>query len=71
MRNRQLTIGNRTPVLDKLTIWARTGKVWPLPAIKLGIKFRPQKFDSYREMNEWKTRLLERLAERGGVSWKK
>jgi hypothetical protein len=56
---------------DKLDLWAAAGKVSAVPAADLGVKFPPQKFNSYREMNEWKADLLEQIARRGGVTWKK
>lgn len=55
----------------KLGIWAKEGKVSPVPTADLGVTFRPQKFSSYREMNEWKDRLLDEIARKGGVKWTK
>lgn len=56
---------------DKLDLWAAAGKVSAMPGVDLGVKFPPQKFNSYGEMNEWKSCLLEQIARKGGVKWKK
>jgi hypothetical protein len=53
----------------KLDIWAREGKVYPLPKA-VGIPaFRPQKFSSHAEFNAWKRLLRDAIADQGGLTW--
>ena len=56
---------------DKLDLWVSARSVSPMPVVDLRVTFQSQKFNSYREMNEWKSDLLEQIARRGGVKWKK
>jgi hypothetical protein len=56
---------------DKLDLWVSARSISPMPVVDMPVTFPPQKFNSYREMNEWKARLLEQIAMRGGVKWKK
>ena len=56
---------------DKLDFWVSARSVSSMPVVDLRVTFPPQKFNSYREMNEWKSDLLEQIARRGGVKWKK
>ena len=55
----------------KLDIWAREGKVCPLPKATGLPRFGARRFGSYREMNAWKRQLLDRIAAQGGVRWTK
>lgn len=55
----------------KYAIWAADPKVAHLPKMTLPFKFSAQKFSSYREMNEWKKKLIIEIAENGGVVWNK
>ncbi len=55
----------------KYDIWAEKPVVAGFPEMILPFKFSPKKFASYREMNEWKKTLVIRIAENGGVKWKK
>jgi hypothetical protein len=55
----------------KLDIWAREGKVSPLPKA-VGIpRFRAKKFRSHQEMNAWKRQLLAEIAANGRLQWTK
>ncbi|MBU4201261.1 MAG: hypothetical protein KKE37_13395 [Verrucomicrobia bacterium] len=47
----------------KYRIWATTGKVYPLPAVIRIPGFRSIKFNSCADMNAWKRKQLEKLAE--------
>lgn len=53
----------------KYKLWAADPKVVAGPNMVLPIKFPPQKFSSYQEMNEWKKNILVEIAEKGGVKW--
>ncbi len=55
---------------DKVDLWVARRRVCALPAMDLGVSFKPQKFSSHAAMNRWKHRLLMQIAERGGVTWK-
>ena len=41
----------------KYAIWAKEQKIAALPKMILPFKFAPQKFQSYKEMNDWKKNL--------------
>ncbi len=53
----------------KLKIWASEGKVYALPKITNIPKFSPQKFNSYAEMNAWKSQIIKKLIRSGGAKW--
>jgi hypothetical protein len=53
----------------KHEIWARDGKVHSLPRIVNMPRFGSVKFNSYEEMNTWKKKLLDEIAQMGGVQW--
>ncbi len=55
----------------KYKIWAKENKVWAIPQMILPFKIKPQRFDSYEEMNAWKKQLLIDIAKHGGVKWSK
>ena len=55
----------------KLTLWARTPKVVPLPKVSGVPRFGVKRFSSYQELNAWKERLLLEAAEQGGLTWTK
>jgi hypothetical protein len=57
--------------LGKLDLWVKNPRVIPLPQIKVLPKFKAKKFKSYEEMNRWKIRYLEEIAENGGAKWTK
>lgn len=46
----------------KLRLWVANPKVCPLPAFRLYVRFSPQRFKSYAEMNEWKRSLIREQA---------
>ena len=46
----------------KIRLWAADQKVWPAQDSLLLPKFPPQKFQSHREMNQWKEEYLLRIA---------
>lgn len=55
----------------KYTIWANTPQI-ARPPVPIGIpSFASRKFSSYQEFNEWKRSLRMRIAEQGGLKWKK
>lgn len=53
----------------KFRIWAQERKIFSLPKMVLPFEIESQKFNSYKEMNEWKQQLLQRIAAAGGVKW--
>ena len=55
----------------KYEIWASSPKVVHMPKMILPFKFSAQKFNSYEDMNEWKNKLIIKIAENGGVRWSK
>jgi hypothetical protein len=55
----------------KLEIWAREGKVHPLPRAVGLPRFGARRFNSHEEMNAWKRDLLDEIASNGGVQWTK
>ena len=55
--------------LGKLDLWVKNPGVSPLPKIAGLPKFKAKKFQSYEEMNLWKLRYLEEIAENGGAKW--
>lgn len=55
----------------KFKIWAKEGKVCPIPRIANLPKFGSKRFSSHAEMNAWKRKLLAELAANGGVEWMK
>lgn len=55
----------------KLDLWAREGRVYPLPKIANLPRFGSKSFSSYEEMNAWKKELLDTLARQGGAQWTK
>lgn len=55
----------------KYTIWAKERHVMPLPIMTLPFKFSPRKFQTYKEMNDWKNELIIKIAQHGGVKWNK
>jgi hypothetical protein len=57
--------------LAKYELWAREGKVYPLPRILALPRFGSRRFSSYRELNDWKRSLLDEVARTGGVRWTK
>lgn len=55
----------------KFKIWAKEGKVYPIPRITNLPRFGSRKFSSHAEMNVWKRQLLAELAANGGAKWTK
>lgn len=55
----------------KYKIWAKEKKVHPLPMFDFPFKIESKKFSSYGEFNSWKRDLLLRIADAGGLRWKK
>lgn len=55
----------------KLTIWAREGRVVPLPRATNLPRFKSRKFSSYEEFNAWKRDLLDQWVRSGGARWTK
>ena len=55
----------------KYRIWAKEGRVHPLPRCVGWPEFHSKKFSSYEEMNAWKRELLLEVARKGGVRWTK
>jgi hypothetical protein len=55
----------------KLEIWAREGKAVRLPRIANLPRFGHRRFNSYKELNDWKQSLRDQLAEQGGAQWTK
>ena len=55
----------------KFAIWAREGRVYPLPKVSGVPHFGSKRFRSYAELNAWKADLLAQIAARGGVKWTK
>jgi hypothetical protein len=55
----------------KLEIWAREGRVYPMPKIANIPHFGAKKFSSYEEFNEWKQALKDELIKAGGARWTK
>jgi hypothetical protein len=55
----------------KYAIWAKEQPIMALPKMTLPFKFPPQKFQSYKEMNDWKKKLIIKIAKQGGVIWSK
>ena len=53
----------------KYELWAREGRVYPLPKVVGLPHFGSRKFSSHHEMNDWKRSLLDEVARRGGVRW--
>ncbi len=54
----------------KYEIWAKKSIVASFPQMILPFNFSAKKFKSYKEMNDWKKELIEKIAENGGVKWK-
>ena len=56
----------------KFDLWAQTDLIPKANFIPLNIPaFRSRKFSSHEEFNEWKRSLRLRIAEQGGLKWKK
>ena len=55
----------------KYRIWASQPRVESVSAFPGYPGFRSQRFNSYREFNEWKRLQILALARRGGVRWTK
>ena len=53
----------------KLAIWARNPRVVPLPKVTGLPRFGCKRFNSYEEMNAWKSEFLVEIARKGGVAW--
>jgi hypothetical protein len=53
----------------KYELWARAGKVCPLPKVSGLPRFGSRRFCSYAEMNQWKQEFLAAIARQGGVRW--
>ena len=54
---------------SKYAIWARAPIVHPMPEFTGVPPFEPQKFDSYEDLNRWKSELLVEIARLGGLKW--
>lgn len=55
----------------KFKIWAKEGKVYPIPRIANLPRFGSRKFSSHAQMNAWKRELLAELIANGGAEWTK
>ncbi len=55
----------------KLEIWAREGKAVRLPRLANLPRFGHRRFNSYKELYDWKQSLRDQLAEQGGAQWTK
>ena len=55
----------------KLKLWAREGRVCPMPKAVGLPRFGVKRFRSYDEMNAWKREYLDEMAAKVGVRWKK
>ena len=55
----------------KFKIWAKEKKIHPLPIFDFPFKIESKKFSSYEEFNRWKGDLLLRIADAGGLIWKR
>ena len=53
----------------KLDLRVQYSGVNPLPKIAALPKFKAKKFQSYEEMNLWKIKYIEEIAENGGAKW--
>jgi len=54
----------------KYRIWAHKPQVYPVPVVINWPRFPPQKFSSYKELNQWKAALIDELIRNGGPQWK-
>ncbi len=55
----------------KFKIWAEEKKVHSLPVFDFPFKIESKKFSNYVEFNSWKRDLLLRIADAGGLRWKR
>jgi hypothetical protein len=55
----------------KFEIWAKEKKIHPLPNFDFPFRIESKKFSSYEEFNRWKDDLLLRIADAGGLKWKR
>lgn len=55
----------------KFKIWAEEKKIHPLPKFDFPFKIESRKFNNYEEFNIWKHDLLLRIADAGGLKWKR
>lgn len=55
----------------KFKIWTEERKVHSLPVFDFPFKIESKKFSSYLEFNRWKQNLLLRIADAGGLIWKR
>ena len=55
----------------KFEIWVQEKKVHPLPKFDFPFKIESKKFSSYDEFNRWKDDLLHRIADAGGLKWRR
>ena len=53
----------------KIKLWALRPEVPKLPRPIGWPPFKAKKFNSYREMNEWKGQYLLEIAAKGGLKW--
>ena len=54
----------------KLKIWAESRTVARMPEVVGLPLFGHKRFNSYKELNDWKKAYLAEIARKGGIKWK-